>query len=114
MLQPDAGVAGVVSMFGSTYNGQYEDVKGFNDKVGEYPPPANAQAESKHLDMQSTSNPSVAKSLGLTQCDNSNGQDVLCWSAFITLPDDVYPRMAYKHSRFECICMHACSPVCYT
>ncbi len=22
-------------MFGSTYNGQYEDVKAFNDKVGE-------------------------------------------------------------------------------
>lgn len=28
-------LAGVVSMFGSTYNGQFEDVKGFNDKVGE-------------------------------------------------------------------------------
>lgn len=25
---------GVVSMFGSTYNGQFEDVKAFNDKVG--------------------------------------------------------------------------------
>ena len=28
-------VSGVVAMFGSTYNGQYEDVKAFNDKVGE-------------------------------------------------------------------------------
>lgn len=33
--QTEVPVSGVVAMFGSTYNGQFEDVKAFNDKVGE-------------------------------------------------------------------------------
>ena len=38
-------VAGVVSMFGSTYNGQFEDVKAFNDKVGK----STAVSRATHL-----------------------------------------------------------------
>ncbi len=41
-------------MFGSTYNGQYEDVKAFNDKVGEplhlhARPPVTALHAAQHL-----------------------------------------------------------------
>lgn len=35
--QIDENTIGVVGILGSTYNGEFEDIKGLNDMVGEWP-----------------------------------------------------------------------------